>query len=91
MFELDSMAAAAAGITSENVAAQYGVSREVQDQFAADSHAKAAAAQAAGKFRDEIVPVETVLKDPKTGESAPWGRWLGGFGWIGGWRWSRVL
>ncbi|GAB4821728.1 hypothetical protein N2152v2_008774 [Parachlorella kessleri] len=56
------------GITSENVAAQYGVSREVQDQFAADSHAKAAAAQAAGRFKDEIVPVETVLKDPKTGE-----------------------
>lgn len=35
----------AAGITSENVAAQYGVSREVQDTFAAASHAKAAAAQ----------------------------------------------
>ncbi|EFN53218.1 hypothetical protein CHLNCDRAFT_25846 [Chlorella variabilis] len=56
------------GITSENVAAQYGVSREVQDAFAARSHALAAAAQAAGKFRDEIVPVATVLKDPKTGE-----------------------
>ncbi|PRW59580.1 3-ketoacyl- thiolase peroxisomal [Chlorella sorokiniana] len=56
------------GITSENVAAQYGVSRETQDKFAARSHALAAAAQAAGKFRDEIVPVPTVLKDPKTGE-----------------------
>lgn len=56
------------GITSENVAAQYGVSRETQDKFAARSHALAAAAQAAGKFRDEIVPVQTVLKDPKTGE-----------------------
>jgi hypothetical protein len=56
------------GITSENVAAQYGVSREEQDRFAARSHALAAAAQAAGRFRDEIVPVETVLKDPKTGE-----------------------
>ncbi len=32
------------------------------------SHALAAAAQAAGKFKDEIVPVQTVLKDPKTGE-----------------------
>ena len=119
--------AAHAGITSENVAAQYGVSRETQDKFAARrlacfgclpacyiiiflhvqllttqhltvparpawtararlndprpylcsppnpptparSHALAAAAQAAGKFRDEIVPVQTVLKDPKTGE-----------------------
>eukprot|EP00887_Chlorella_sp_A99_P006474 scaffold3.g6474.t1 len=56
------------GLTSENVAAQFGVSREVQDAFAAASHAKAAAAQRAGKFRDEIVPVKTVLKDPKTGE-----------------------
>ncbi|KAL4423207.1 hypothetical protein ABPG77_000340 [Micractinium sp. CCAP 211/92] len=56
------------GITSENVAAQYGVSRETQDAFAARSHRLAAAAQAAGKFRDEIVPVATVLKDPKTGE-----------------------
>ncbi|KAL4458860.1 hypothetical protein ABPG75_013725 [Micractinium tetrahymenae] len=56
------------GITSENVAAQYGVSRETQDAFAARSHRLAAAAQAAGKFRDEIVPVATALKDPKTGE-----------------------
>ncbi|KAI7840879.1 hypothetical protein COHA_005409 [Chlorella ohadii] len=56
------------GITSENVAAQYGVSRETQDKFAARSHALAAAAQAAGRFKDEIVPVQTVLKDPKTGE-----------------------
>ncbi len=54
------------------MAAQYGVSREVQDEFAAASHAKAAAAQAAGRFREEIVPVETILKDPKTG------------GWVGG-------
>lgn len=56
------------GLTSENVAAEYNIPREVQDAFAAKSHAKAAAAQAAGKFRDEIVPVDTILKDPKTGE-----------------------
>jgi acetyl-CoA acyltransferase 1 len=56
------------GVTSENVAAKFGLSRDVQDTFAAKSHAKAAAAQAAGKFREEIVPVATVLKDPKTGE-----------------------
>jgi acetyl-CoA acyltransferase 1 len=56
------------GVTSENVAAKFGLSREVQDTFATKSHAKAAAAQAAGKFREEIVPVATVLKDPKTGE-----------------------
>jgi acetyl-CoA acyltransferase 1 len=56
------------GLTSENVAAKYNVNRQVQDAFAAKSHAKAAAAQAGGKFKDEIVPVETVQKDPKTGE-----------------------
>ena len=56
------------GMTSENVAAKYGITRQVQDAFAARSHAKAAAAQTAGKFKDEIVPVETVQKDPKTGE-----------------------
>lgn len=43
-----------------------------QDAFAARSHRLAAAAQAAGKFRDEIVPVATVLKDPKTGEWRCW-------------------
>jgi acetyl-CoA acyltransferase 1 len=47
------------GVTSENVAAAFGVDRASQDAFAAASHAKAAAAQAAGKFREEIVPVAT--------------------------------
>jgi acetyl-CoA acyltransferase 1 len=61
------MSPAVAGLTSENVASQYGVSRETQDAFAARSHRLAAAAQAAGKFKAEIVPVATVLKDPKTG------------------------
>lgn len=56
------------GVTSENVASQFGVTRDVQDAFAAKSHNKAAAAQAAGKFKEEIVPVSTKLKDPKTGE-----------------------
>ncbi len=51
-----------AGVTSENVAAKYGVSRETQDKFAAQSHARMAAAQAAGKFDREIVPVATKLK-----------------------------
>lgn len=41
--------------------------RQVQDEFAAASHRKAAAAQAAGKFAAEIVPVRTKVKDPKTG------------------------
>lgn len=56
------------GVTSENVAAKFGVDRRTQDAFAANSHRKAAAAAAAGRFKDEIVPVATVVKDPKTGE-----------------------
>ena len=45
------------GITAENVAKQYGISREAQDALALASQQKAAAAQEAGKFKDEIVPV----------------------------------
>nr|AIV98504.1 3-ketoacyl-CoA thiolase-like protein [Oryza sativa Japonica Group] len=56
------------GITSENVAHRYGVTRQEQDQAAAESHRRAAAATAAGKFKDEIVPVPTKIVDPKTGE-----------------------
>ena len=46
------------GMTAEMVADRYGVTREEQDLFAAGSHAKAAAAIAAGRFADEIIPVE---------------------------------
>ncbi|KAG2654971.1 hypothetical protein PVAP13_1NG557000 [Panicum virgatum] len=56
------------GITSENVAHRYGVTRQEQDQAAAESHRRAAAATASGKFKDEIVPVPTKIVDPKTGE-----------------------
>ena len=45
------------GITAENVAKQYGITREEQDALALASQQKAAAAQDAGKFKDEIVPV----------------------------------
>ncbi|MGB3068483.1 MAG: acetyl-CoA C-acetyltransferase [Ottowia sp.] len=45
------------GITAENVAKQEGISREQQDELALNSQKKAAAAQAAGKFKDEITPV----------------------------------
>lgn len=51
------------GITSENVAARYGISRADQDAFAARSHHKAAAAQEAGLFDAEIVPVTTRFYD----------------------------
>jgi acetyl-CoA C-acetyltransferase len=46
------------GITAENVAEKYKVTREDQDKFACDSQMKTAAAIKAGKFKDEIVPVE---------------------------------
>ncbi|KAL5714270.1 acetyl-CoA C-acyltransferase [Ranunculus cassubicifolius] len=56
------------GITSENVAERYGVTRKEQDQAAVDSHRKAAAATASGRFKDEIVLVATKIVDPKTGD-----------------------
>ena len=50
------------GITAENVAEQYGITREMQDELALASQQKAAAAIKAGKFKDEIVPVEVKQK-----------------------------
>lgn len=46
------------GCTAENLVDRYGISREEQDEFAAQSQQKAEAAQKAGRFADEIVPVE---------------------------------
>src|SRR4029079_15964070 len=46
------------GNTGEIVAEKYQISREEQDNFAFNSHRKAAEAQAAGRFKDEIVPIE---------------------------------
>ncbi|CAO2647953.1 Nn.00g088750.m01.CDS01 [Neocucurbitaria sp. VM-36] len=57
------------GITSENVAERYGVSRADQDAFAAESQRRAAAAQAAGRFDEEIVPVTTRWVEPETPEN----------------------
>ena len=51
------------GVSAENVAREYHVSREEQDQFALESHRRACQAIADGKFKDEILPVE--LKDRK--------------------------
>ncbi|HTS22644.1 MAG TPA: acetyl-CoA C-acetyltransferase [Casimicrobiaceae bacterium] len=45
------------GVTAENVAKEYGISRATQDEFAVASQNKAEAAQKAGRFKDEIVPV----------------------------------
>ncbi len=46
------------GLTAENVARKYGITREQADQFSYQSHQKALAAISSGKFKDEIVPVE---------------------------------
>ena len=50
------------GITAENVCEKYGITREELDKFAANSQQKAEAAQKAGAFKDEIVPVEVKKK-----------------------------
>ncbi len=55
------------GITAENIAAKYGISREEQDAFAAESQRRAAAAIDAGKFKGEIVAVE--VPGAKKGET----------------------
>ncbi|HFT7190262.1 TPA: acetyl-CoA C-acetyltransferase [Enterobacter ludwigii] len=47
------------GVTAENLAREYGISRELQDAYALSSQQKARAAIDAGRFRDEIVPVST--------------------------------
>jgi acetyl-CoA C-acetyltransferase len=51
------------GVTAENVAREFQISRQMQDELAAESHARAARAIAEGRFKDQIVPVE--VKDRK--------------------------
>jgi acetyl-CoA C-acetyltransferase len=50
------------GVTAENVAARYRISREMQDALALESQRRAAAAIAAGRFREQIVPVEIATR-----------------------------
>jgi len=57
------------GITSENVAAKYGISREKQDALALSSHQKALKAQQEGLYKDEIIPLTVTVKDKKAGTS----------------------
>jgi acetyl-CoA C-acetyltransferase len=54
------------GVGAEMIAAKYGITREEQDAFAAESHRRAAAAAASGFYRDEIVPIE--IPGAKKGE-----------------------
>jgi acetyl-CoA C-acetyltransferase len=46
------------GITAENVAKRHGITREAQDALAVESHRRAARAQAEGRFKDQILPIE---------------------------------
>jgi acetyl-CoA C-acetyltransferase len=50
------------GTTAENIAKQYGISRQEQDEFALQSQQKAEVAQKAGRFKDEIIPFDIVQK-----------------------------
>ncbi|KGF82292.1 acetyl-CoA acetyltransferase [Massilia sp. JS1662] len=54
------------GVTAENVARKYEISRQEQDEFALQSQLKAEAAQKAGKFKDEIIPIEIASKKGTT-------------------------
>jgi acetyl-CoA acyltransferase len=59
------------GLTAERVAKRYGISREDQDAFALCSHQKALAAQAAGRFGEELVPVTVTKSVPGTKAGKP--------------------
>jgi len=59
------------GMTAENVARQWSVSRDDQDQFALDSHAKACKAQAEAAYADELVPFELVAHLPNPESAQP--------------------
>jgi len=58
----DAFAGTHMGLTAENIAKQWGISREEQDEFALASQNKAEAAIKAGKFKDEIIPVKIIVK-----------------------------
>src|SRR5277367_724878 len=58
------------GLGTENIAKMHGIGREQADRFAAESHRKALAAIAAGKFKDEIVPVEVKITALANGAAA---------------------
>ena len=59
------------GITAENVAKQWKVSREAQDEFALQSHLRALKAQQAGEFSDEMTPVDVIDRFPNLMKGEP--------------------
>src|SRR5208282_1728803 len=61
------------GLTAENLAKKYGITREQADEFSLASHRKALAAISAGKFKDEIAPIElkyTALENGANGSAS---------------------
>lgn len=62
-FEFVERSSSSMGLTAENLAEMYNISRKEQEEYALRSHSKAIAAREEGKFRDEIVPVEVPLKN----------------------------
>jgi acetyl-CoA acyltransferase len=58
------------GLGTENIAQKFGIAREQADQFAMDSHTKAIASIAAGKFKDETIPVEVKITALPNGNGA---------------------
>ena len=58
------------GLTAENLARKYAITREQADQFSYQSHQKALAAIAACKFKDEVVPVEVSITAVENGSKA---------------------
>ena len=61
------------GLGTENIARKFGITREQADQFSLDSHKKAVAAIAAGKFKEEVVPVEVKITSLPNGNGASLG------------------
>ncbi len=51
------------GLTAENLVARYGISRQEQDEFSLGSHRKAVEAQAAGRFDEELIPLQVTLEE----------------------------
>ena len=62
-FEFVERSSSSMGLTAENLAEMYNISRKEQEEYALRSHRKAIAAREDGRFRDEIVPVEVPLKN----------------------------
>lgn len=68
LMENDPKSFIAMGVTAEVVAEKYGITREMQDAFAVESHRRSMEAQKQGKFKSEIIPVDAVRPVEKDGK-----------------------